>query len=239
MHPDDPYGVAAAMRTNRSLLHPEISDTQLNAPVIAESLQKALRAMRVRSAMVVPIRASGQVVGAISFIAAGEAARRFGPADLALAEEVAGRAGVAVENARLYTAAQEANRLKDEFLATLSHELRTPLNAILGWARMLEQGRVPLQKIPQGLAIIRRNAEAQARLISDILDVARITSNKLHLDRQLLDVSDVIRLRRRGHRGAGEGWRRAGDRLGAAGRDRVGRLGPVCSRWPGTCCRTP
>jgi PAS domain S-box-containing protein len=194
MSPDDLYGVAAAIRTNRSLLHPDISDAQLKARVGDEALREALLALRVRSAMVVPIRASGEVVGAITFLTTGDCARRFGAADLALAEEVAGRAGVAVENARLYTAAREANHLKDEFLATLSHELRTPLNAILGWARMLEQGRIPTNKIAQGLAIIRRNADAQARLISDILDVARISSNKLHLERQFLDVSDVIRL---------------------------------------------
>ena len=191
---DDDYGIAAAMRENRSLLHSEISDERLDTIVSDDALRDALRVLRVRSAMIVPIRASGHVVGAMTFVAAGDAARRFDTADLALAEEVAGRAGVAVENARLYTAAHQANRLKDEFLATLSHELRTPLNAILGWARMLEQGRIGPEKVPHGLAIIRRNAEAQARLISDLLDIARITSNKLHLDRQLLDVADVIRL---------------------------------------------
>jgi signal transduction histidine kinase/ActR/RegA family two-component response regulator len=153
-----------------------------------------LQTLGIRSAMVVPIRTSGDVVGAITFMAAGDAARRFAPGDLALAEEVALRAGVAVENARLYTAAQRANRLKDEFLATLSHELRTPLNAVLGWARMLEEGHVSPERLPHAVGIIRRNAEAQARLISDILDVARITSNKLHLDLQPVDVSDTIRL---------------------------------------------
>ena len=194
VHTDDIYGVAVAMRTNTSLLYPDITDAQLDALVADEGLRNALRDLRVRGAMIVPIRASGQVVGALTFLATGDTARRFTAADLALAEEVAQRAGVAVENARLYTAAHQANRMKDEFLATLSHELRTPLNAMLGWARMLEQGRVAPERLPHGLGIIRRNAEAQSRLISDILDVARITSNKLHIERQLLDVSDVIRL---------------------------------------------
>jgi len=194
VHPDDAYGVAAAMRRNESLLYAHISDAQLASGAIDEPLRDALRTLQVRSAMVAPICASGEVVGAMTFVTMGDSVRRFAPADLALAEEVARRAGVAVENARLYMAAQEANRLKDEFLATLSHELRTPLNAMLGWARLLEQGRVETGKLAHGLTIIRRNAEAQARLISDILDVARITSNKLQLDRQLLDVGEIVRL---------------------------------------------
>jgi PAS domain S-box-containing protein len=77
-------------------------------------------------------------------------------------------------------AAHEANRVKDEFLATVSHELRTPLNAILGWASML-RGRGVDPSISKGLEVIHRNAEAQARLIEDILDVSRIITGKLRL----------------------------------------------------------
>jgi PAS domain S-box-containing protein len=194
VHPTDRFGVGLALRTNRSLLYADVSDAQLSAIVNTPALRRALRTVAVRSAIVVPIRTSGDVVGAMTFLITGESARRFTPDDLSLAEEVALRAGVAVENGRLYTAAHEANRLKDEFLATLSHELRTPLNAMLGWARMLEQGHVSAERLAHAVAIIRRNAEGQARLISDILDVARITSDKLHLDPQIVDVSDTMRL---------------------------------------------
>jgi signal transduction histidine kinase/CheY-like chemotaxis protein len=194
VHPTDRFGIALAVHTNRSLLYADISEAQLPAIVSAPRLRKALRTLAVRSAIVVPIRTSGDVVGAMTFLITGESARRFTPDDLSLAEEVALRVGVAIENGRLYTAAHEANRLKDDFLATLSHELRTPLNAMLGWARMLEEGHVSGERLAHAVAIIRRNAEAQARLISDILDVARITSNKLHIDPQLVDVSDTLRL---------------------------------------------
>jgi PAS domain S-box-containing protein len=75
--------------------------------------------------------------------------------------------------------AEEANRLKDEFLATISHELRSPLNAILGWARLLSDSKVREEQLERALEIIDRNAQAQARLIEDLLDVSRIVSGKL------------------------------------------------------------
>ena len=87
--------------------------------------------------------------------------------------------------------AERANRLKDEFLATLSHELRNPLNAILGWAQMLPRGRTDPDLL-RGLATIERNARVQAQLISDLLDVSRITSGKLRLDVVSLDPSTVV-----------------------------------------------
>ncbi len=79
--------------------------------------------------------------------------------------------------------AEAANRLKDEFLATMSHELRTPLNAILGWASLLQRGEIrDPEGVQRGLTTIERNAQAQARLIEDVLDVSRIISGKLRLD---------------------------------------------------------
>jgi len=89
-------------------------------------------------------------------------------------------------------AAEEANRLKDEFLAVLSHELRTPLNAILGWARMLRAGTLRGDDIPRAIETIERNAQAQAQLIEDLLDVSRIVSGKLRLEMRPVHVTDVV-----------------------------------------------
>jgi signal transduction histidine kinase/CheY-like chemotaxis protein len=86
------------------------------------------------------------------------------------------------ELARL-AAAEEANRLKDEFLATLSHELRTPLNAILGWVQMMEAGTLSSERLQHAIDVIGRNAKLQAQLIEDILDVSRIITGKLEIDR--------------------------------------------------------
>ncbi|HVF29282.1 MAG TPA: ATP-binding protein, partial [Pyrinomonadaceae bacterium] len=88
--------------------------------------------------------------------------------------------------------AEDANRLKDEFLATLSHELRTPLTSILGWARMLSSGRVDEANTPRALETIERNAKAQSQLIEDILDVSRVVTGKLRLEVQSVDLAAVI-----------------------------------------------
>ena len=89
--------------------------------------------------------------------------------------------------------AEQASRLKDEFLATVSHELRTPLNAILGWARMLRAGTVGPDAMPRGLDSIERNATAQAQLIEDLLDISRIVAGRLRLEVVHVDLVPVIR----------------------------------------------
>ena len=88
--------------------------------------------------------------------------------------------------------AEAANRAKDEFLATLSHELRTPLNAIVGWTRMLLDGMLDEQSARRALAIVDRNAHAQAQLVTDLLDVSRIITGKLSLNLRPLDLGSVI-----------------------------------------------
>ncbi|HXH70871.1 MAG TPA: hybrid sensor histidine kinase/response regulator [Pyrinomonadaceae bacterium] len=87
--------------------------------------------------------------------------------------------------------AEQANRLKDEFLAMLSHELRTPLNAILGWSQLLQTRNLG-EKVNKALAAIERNALAQNHLIDDLLDVSRIVTGKLRLNVQVVDLSGVI-----------------------------------------------
>ena len=88
--------------------------------------------------------------------------------------------------------AQQADRAKDEFLATLSHELRTPLNAMLGWIMMLRSGKVRQERRADALDVIERNARTQARLIEDLLDVSRIVAGKVRLDLQPLQVAPIL-----------------------------------------------
>jgi signal transduction histidine kinase/ActR/RegA family two-component response regulator len=131
--------------------------------------------------MIVPLVARDRTLGAITFMIA-DSGRRYGSNDLALAQELAHRAALAIDNARLYGEAQAANRLRDEFLATVSHELRTPLNAILGWAQLLREGKLDADGSSNAFEVIERNAKIQASLIEDILDVSRIITGKLRLD---------------------------------------------------------
>src|SRR5258705_1004469 len=87
---------------------------------------------------------------------------------------------------------EKANRLKDEFLATLSHELRTPLNAVIGWSRMLKSGRLDKESALHALEVIERNAWAQKQIIEDILDVSRVITGKLQLHLAPVDIAGVV-----------------------------------------------
>jgi signal transduction histidine kinase/ActR/RegA family two-component response regulator len=105
-----------------------------------------------------------------------------------LRREVAERRRAEQERAELLVREREANRLKDEFLATLSHELRTPLNAILGWTKLLRSNAVPEDSLERALEKVERNAQVQARLIEDLLEVSRIVSGKLRLEHRAFDL---------------------------------------------------
>jgi len=139
-----------------------------------------------------PLVAHGRVIGAISFGTTEDQSRREYTADDAeLADEFARRVSLAVENARLFRQADELNRLKDEFLATLSHELRTPLGAILGWTRLLAGGQMAPDRVAHAVAAIERSAQAQSKIVEDILDLARGTAGNLRLDMKPIDLSVV------------------------------------------------
>ncbi len=85
----------------------------------------------------------------------------------------------------------DANRMKDEFLGALSHELRTPLNAVLGWARLLATGGLPAHRVPHAISVIERNAQVQARLVEDLLDLSSIVTGRLRLRVEPLDLGAV------------------------------------------------
>lgn len=189
--PTSPHGVHAVLRSGNSVLMSEIPPSLLAELAVDEEHLRLICELGLKSAMVVPLRARGKVLGVMTFASA-ESNRTFGEADLTLAEELATRAALAVDNASLYREAQEASRAKDEFLATISHELRTPLNAMLGWASLLQSPDMPAEKRLRGLETIERNAKAQSRLIEDLLDVSRIISGKVRLELANVDMVTVV-----------------------------------------------
>jgi PAS domain S-box-containing protein len=152
----------------------------------------------VRSYLAVPvISRSGAVLGGMFF---GHAhVGKFTQEHEDLASGIAGWTALAIDNARLYSAAENArqvaeaaNRAKDEFLATMSHELRTPLNAVLGWIQILRSGAGTAENRDRALATIERNARAQAQIIDDLLDVSRIVTGKLALNMGPVDIVSVV-----------------------------------------------
>jgi PAS domain S-box-containing protein len=143
------------------------------------------------------ISRSGDVLGGLFFAhqEVGVFTERHGR----LVEGLAAQAAVAMDNARLFEAAQrarlqaeDASRLKDEFLATLSHELRTPLTSVLGWSKLLRSEKFDPAMIERGLEAIERNAVAQTRLINDLLDVSSIITGKLRLDTHPVVMAAVV-----------------------------------------------
>lgn len=181
-------GTAFSIRTGEADLLPDIPDQMLVAGARDPEHLQMLREVGFSSVMTVPLLLQERVLGVISFVSA-ESGRRYDRTDLMFAQELARRASLAIDNARLYRRAQRdrataeaANRVKDEFLAVLSHELRTPLNPIQGWARLLRSRKLDPQTIDRALETIERNAQLQTQLIEDLLDVSRILQGKLSLN---------------------------------------------------------
>ena len=179
--PEAPRGLYHVLRTGQSELYPVVTDEMLAAAARDEEHLRVLRDLKFSSVMIVPLSTHGRALGAMTFVSA-ESGRRYGAEDLRLCEALSLRAAAAIDNARLYQAAREASRLKDEFLATVSHELRTPLTAIVGWLHLVRTGQMEASSVEQALETVERNARSQAQLINDLLDVSRVVTGKLHLE---------------------------------------------------------
>ena len=149
-----------------------------------------IRRFGVRSFQMVPLRSRGRTLGL--FTTGSFTGRQYNEHDLSLALDVAARAGLALDNAMLYRTAQEADRLKEDFLATLSHELRTPLNALLGWMHIMKMPSADEPTRKRALESIERNARAQGILINDLIDVSRAMRGKLRVESAPVDLSAVI-----------------------------------------------
>jgi signal transduction histidine kinase/CHASE1-domain containing sensor protein/CheY-like chemotaxis protein len=153
--------------------------------------------LRPDSSMAVPMAVMGRIIGTIEVQSYQKDV--YQPEHVTAMSMAANLTAVAIENVRLLElersareAAEESNRLKDEFLATVSHELRTPLTAILGWSRLLEGGTLDDSVTQQAVEVIWRNAKAQAQIVDDILDVSRIITGNLYLDLHPLEVVPVV-----------------------------------------------
>ncbi|HEY8087671.1 MAG TPA: ATP-binding protein [Polyangiaceae bacterium] len=199
--PGAPQGFPAALRSGRAEMVREVTDEDYVRMAQSPEHLAALRAVGAVSWMVIPLRVDDREPFAVLALVHAESGRHFTDEDLALAEEVARRAALVLDHARLFEAAQreraraeEATRAKDEFLAVLSHELRTPLNAILGWSRLLRAGTHPPDRVARGLEVIERSGAAQAQLIGDLLDVSRIITGNVRLEVGSVDISNVVEM---------------------------------------------
>jgi signal transduction histidine kinase/DNA-binding response OmpR family regulator len=198
---DSPASVIGdAMRTARLLNVPEIDDGLIRAVSPSRSMLETVRALAPRSAVVAPLVAREQTLGAVVFVRTG-VVRPYEEADLMLAEDLAQRAATSIDNVRLFDAAEraravaeEANLAKSHFLAAMSHDLRTPLNAIGGYAQLVAEGIhgpvTPAQRSALGRVVAAQ--EHLLTLINDILGFARIEAGQLELRIEAVPIGDTL-----------------------------------------------
>jgi PAS domain S-box-containing protein len=187
------HPVMKALIRGESDIITHVTDEGMRSVIVNEEQFKIFRSLNPASTMTVPMVASGKIVGALSLVSCHEE-HQYTMDDLALAEELGRRAALAVENARLFDEAQLATRARDDMLAIVAHDLRNPLNTIFMSSQFLLE-IVPESERPtehKQLSIVRRAAERMNRLIQDLLEVKRIESGKLSLERRETDARAVV-----------------------------------------------
>ncbi len=191
-------GGAHVLKTGRSQMVCDVHNGELHDVFNEKADRDFIRSFSTKSFIAVPLRAQDRVLGAMVMINT-SAGRMCGTEELSLAEELAHRAALALDNARLYNSAQKAraesdraNRAKDAFLAMLSHELRTPLTPVLTSVLHLEQAQGLPEEIRGSLQMIRRNVELEARLIDDLLDLTRISKGKVQLSIEEVNAHSLL-----------------------------------------------
>ncbi len=192
------HASARILQSGESKIFCEMSDNLVNEFFDREEDRELIRSVAA-SFIAVPILARDGVLGAITMVNT-QPERKCGSNELSLAEELAQRAALALDNARLYRAAQNArteaehaNSAKDQFLAMLSHELRTPLMPVLTSVLAIENEQALSENVRESLQMIRRNAELEARLIDDLLDLTRISKGKVQLNFEIVDAHKLLR----------------------------------------------
>jgi signal transduction histidine kinase/DNA-binding response OmpR family regulator len=175
---------------------PEPGEAPVFGPELRAAVDQALRDKQFRvwrdgspTAAIYPLMAGDDVRGTLVLL---EEAARFDASHLALIREVASRASIAMENARLYSAVQEADRRKNDFLAMLAHELRNPLAPIRNAVHIMQGSDVTPSTVNWARDVIGRQADHMARLIDDLLDISRIVQGKVTVKAESLDLASLI-----------------------------------------------
>ena len=184
LDPSHPLLAREALRTRQSILAVSVTDDVLRAIAEDEAHLQTMRHLAPVSFIEVPLVARGHLLGSIILAADATFGRHYGPDDLALVEEIARRAALSLDNARLYTRAQKEARAREQLLGVVSHDLRTPLSVITMCARALEDRPGDAASSLEAARAIRESATLMHRLIEDLLDLAVIDVGRLPLKRR-------------------------------------------------------
>jgi PAS domain S-box-containing protein len=183
--------ILAVLRSGEPQLVESIPDSLLEQVAVDEEHLALIRRLALQSWLIVPMTARGRTVGTIT-VATAESGRHYNEEDVPLLEELAGRAALAIDNARLFADATAASRAKDEFLITLSHELRTPLTAVVGWTSVLLGGGIDEETRRIALETILSSARIQSELIDELLDLSRVAAGKIALETTTVDLRRML-----------------------------------------------
>lgn len=184
-----PHLSREALETGKSVLVPEVSDQLLRQMTQNEEHRRILAELQPRSFMAVPLLARDRLLGVVLFVSS---TRTYREADLQLGERLVRLAALEVDNARLFRESQQALLARDNVLRIVAHDLRNPLNAIIMSADLLRSDRLTQEQRTQQAELIARSARRMNRLIQDLLDVGRIESGQLHLNRVLLEPARLV-----------------------------------------------
>src|SRR5919202_1904550 len=193
--PDALSGVSQVLDTGRPEFWPQLPDSLLAAVPSDRSVQALRQELQPRERITVPLVTRERTLGSITFVQSASG-RSYSRDDLALAEDLARRAALAIESARLYREAQEALAIRDEFLSAAAHELKTPITSLRGFAqltlRALDAGEVDNHRLVQALSVVDTQADKLARLVAQLLDVSRIESGRLPLNCRATDLRELV-----------------------------------------------
>ena len=189
----DRHPLIHVLTTGTSAMMADISEGELDRLGMPAERLANLRRLGPKSMISVPLMSSGQVLGAVTFVMA-ESGRRYEADDLAMAEELARRAALAVDNARLFKEAQAATRARDEMLGVVAHDLRNPLNTIIMASDLVMElpADTLIAKSRKTVEMIRRAADRMNRLIQDLLDIKRIEGGRLPVEPRPESLSAVV-----------------------------------------------
>jgi PAS domain S-box-containing protein len=185
-----PYPLGIVIDTKRPLLMQKPSPEKLASLAQSEEHLRALLAVGLHSMLGVPLFANDKVIGAFALIS-NSPSRTYGPDDVPLAEGLARRAALAVENARLYRAAQRATQARDDVLGIVAHDLRNPLTSIILAAKLLHRPDAP-PRSEHAAGAIERAATRMNRLIEDLLDVTRMEAGRLSVEARTLPARPIV-----------------------------------------------
>jgi signal transduction histidine kinase len=195
-NPDAPTGIPCVIRTGNPELYPVINEELIRASTSDEELIRVMLEINYCSIMLVPLKVREKVIGCIQLVNT-ETRRHFNEQDLELAQDLARRAAMAIDNARLYREAQRAIKIRDEFLSVAAHELKTPISSLKGYSQLISRrfsrrGEIETERLVKMVEVINRQSDKLNYLVSQLLDKTRLEAGRLELKCRLTNIAELV-----------------------------------------------